>query len=131
LLNFAPQIADIFMHMDWVFCIADQKIAFITSDSPVLIIPPPGLDKVGLVIPGTRKFMSLSSNLCLEIGDMKRTPKVIFHQAKKDFCRSINRNTMAQAERFSFAADKGKLEKLMKDVKPYLIKKRSTIRLVD
>lgn len=124
MLNLGLDAAARFIEMDWIFAITNKPYAFITSDNPFLLFPPEQIDRfrgVGLLTPGARKFLPLSSNLCLIMGDTNIDPQVGFKEAQKDFYRNINKTLMAQSYRFCFGSDLGKLEKLVKEIKPYLI----------
>jgi hypothetical protein len=126
--------ANLFATMDWNFIIADKQYAFITTDNPFLLLPPKYVSPyrgVGLATSGSIKIIPLLSNMVLEIGDESEKPTITFSTVNKNYYRPLNRSLMAQSERFTFAPEKGKLEKMVKDIKPYNIKSKKDILLVD
>jgi len=132
MLKMAMEIAPAFFGMDWLFLFTDQPYAFITSDNPFLLIPPEDYDRfwgVGLITPRARKVIPLRSDMCLMMGDLSENPVVRFTDTNKEFFRSINVHTVLGSEKFCFSPDKGKLEKLVKELKPYNIPKVERIRV--
>lgn len=132
MLKLGADIAPAFYAMDWLFLFTSQPYAYITSDNPFLLIPPENYDRfygVGLLTPRARKIIPLTSNMCLMMGDLSKNPVVKFVDTTKEFFRSINIYTLLGSERFCFSPDKGKLQKLIKEIKPYNIPKISTIKV--
>lgn len=132
MLKLGADIAPAFYGMDWLFLFTSQPYAFITSDNPFLLIPPEDYDRfwgVGLLTPKARKVIPLRSDMCLMMGDLSKKPVVKFVDTSKEFFRSTNIYTMLGSERFCFSPDKGKLQKLVKEIKPYNIPKIERIRI--
>jgi hypothetical protein len=63
------------------------------------------------------------------MGDLSKNPKIQFVDTTKEFFRSTNIYTLLGSERFCFSPDKGKLEKLVKEIKPYNIPKTDKVRV--
>lgn len=132
MLEMGTEAAKVFFGMDWLFLFASQPYAFITSDNPFLLIPPEDYDRFwgyGLVTPRARKVIPLRSDMCLMMGDLSEDPVVKFVDTTKEFFKSINTYTLLGSERFCFSPEKGKLEKLVKEIKPYNIPKLSKVRV--
>jgi len=132
MLKMGAEVAPIFYGMNWLFLFTEQPYAFITSDGPFLIVPPTDHDRfwgVGLVTPKARKVVPLRSNMCLMMGDLSENPFVRFADTDKKFFRQVNEHLMLECERFCFSPDKGKLSKLVKELKPYNIPRVERIRV--
>lgn len=132
MLDMGLEAAKIFYGMDWLFLFTSQPYAFITSDNPFLLIPPEDYNRfygVGLITPKARKVIPLRSDICLMMGDLSENPVVKFVDTTKEFYKSINTYTLIGSERFCFSPDKGKLEKLVKEIKPYNIPKMPKVRV--
>lgn len=126
MLDMGAELAPRFAAMDWLFLIADKPFAFITSDNPFILMPPKEFHPFygyGLVTQGAKKIIPLKSNMCLIMGDIQDTPNTVFGDTNKEFYRGINSAIMFQSRRFCFSPEIGKLEKLVKVVKPYKIKR--------
>lgn len=111
-LKMAPYL----LQMNWCFWSAPDDSSFITTDSPFLLITPEDYDPeihsgYGLITPGTRKIMPLSSKTCLAIGDrgMQMTRRV----ASKNLMLGINLETVANSWRYLIANNKSLLETLV------------------
>src|SRR3989344_6039049 len=132
MLQMGIELAPRFAAMDWLFLATDKPFAFITSDNPLLLIPPIKVDpfySYGFVTSGARKIIPLKSNMCLMMGDIQENPKTVFGETKKEFFRTVNSAIMYQSKRFCFSPEIGKLEKLVKDIKPYKVKRAGTIKI--
>ncbi len=132
MLKMAVEIAPAFYVMDWLFLFTDRPYAFITNDNPFLLIPPEDYDRfwgVGLLTPKARKVIPLRSDMCLLMGDLNEKPIVRFANTDKKFFRQVNEHLMLECERFCFSPDKGKLEKLVKELKPYSLPKLERIKV--
>ena len=130
MLKMGAEMAPYFFGMDWLILFTKQPYAFITNDNPFLLIPPDDYDRFwgyGLVTPKARKVIPLRADMCLMMGDLSDNPVVKFADTNKDFFRGVNKNLMIGCERFCFSSDKGKLEKLVKEIKPYNIPKPGRI----
>lgn len=122
MLNIATDIAPAFFGMNWLFLFTKRPYAFITSDNPFLLVPPENYDRfwgVGLLTPKARKIIPLSSDMCLMMGDLSENPVVVHTETDKKFFRQVNEHLMLECDRFCFSPDRGKLQKLVKTLKPY------------
>lgn len=122
MLEMAMATVPAFMTMDWHFLYTDRKFAFITNDNPLMVVPPKNFDRfwgIGLLTPGVKRIIPLTSNLCLMMGEMSANPKIEFKKVGKEFFREVNEHLISGCKRFCFSPDKGKLEKLVKTVKPH------------
>lgn len=123
MLKLSLEVARLFIDMDWKVFHFDKKYALITSDNPVVLVPPDDYDPnsiygVGLITRGARKIFSLAPNTCLIITDLNKNPTIQHVNIKdKDVFRSINYVTAGNSDRFVYSPEKGKLEKIVKDTK--------------
>jgi hypothetical protein len=121
MLLMSLDVADLFIDSDWDVYHFNRKLALVTSDNPVVLVPPKNPDPFrgyGLATPGTVKVISLNSNTCLVTKELLRNPG-IYHKTwdKKDLSKWVNKITAANSDRFIFSPEKGKLEKIIKDTK--------------
>jgi len=121
MLRLSMGVADIFIDSNWDVYHFNKQFALVTSDNPVVLVPPRDYDPFygfGLATPGTVKVIALSSGVCLVTKELTRTP-VIVHKdwSNKDMSRWFNKITAVNSDRFIFSPEKGKLEKLIKDTK--------------
>lgn len=68
MLRLSLDVADIFIDSNWDIYHLNKKYALVTSDNPVVLVPPKNYDPFrgfGLATPGTVKVISLSSGVCL------------------------------------------------------------------
>lgn len=121
MLKLSIDVADLFIDSDWDVYHFNRKLALVTSDNPVVLVPPKNYHPFygyGLATPGTVKVISLNSNTCLVTKELLRNPG-IYHKMwdKKDLSKWVNKITAANSDRFIFSPEKGKLEKIIKDTK--------------
>lgn len=108
---------------DWEFRIAKNAFAFITSDNPFLLIPSQLIqpfEELGLLTPGAKKIIPITSKICLVIHEPKRNPQIFYAEIDKPFFRKINDWIVKYSDRFVFSADKGKVNKIIKINKNFL-----------
>lgn len=121
MLRLSLDIADIFIDSNWDLYHFDKKYALLTSDNPVVLVPPKNYDPFygfGLATVGTVKVIPLSSNVCLVTKELTKTPEIVHKDStEKDLSRWFNRIVATNSDRFVFSPEKGKLEKLVKDTK--------------
>lgn len=121
MLKLSLDVANIFIDSNWDVYHFSRKYALVTSDNPVVLVPPKNYHPFygfGLATPGTVKVISLSSNVCLVTKEITRNSMVIHKDwNEKDLSKWINKITAANSDRFVFSPEKGKLEKLVKDTK--------------
>ena len=121
MLTLSLDLADIFIDSNWDVYHFDRQYALVTSDNPVVLVPPKNYHPFygyGLATPGTVKVISLSSSVCLVTKELTNMPEIIHKDwNKKDLSKWLNKITAANSDRFVFSPEKGKLEKLVKDTK--------------
>jgi hypothetical protein len=106
MVELLPRIADLLGIMDWVVLHAPANKAFITSDEPFVLMPPPRLANslygAGLATTGAMKFFPLTSGMCLGLLDMANgRPSWVKHMpSDAEGVRAININIAANSERF-------------------------------
>lgn len=120
MLKLSSDLADIFIDSDWDVYHFDKEFALVSSDNPVILIPPKHFDKFfgyGFGTPGTTKIISLSSNMCLVTKDMVKNPLIVhIDSSDKLIWKYFNKFISINSDRFIFSPDKGKLEKIVKDL---------------
>lgn len=123
MLNMGLEISPALEIADWEFKIAERPFAFVTSDNPFLLLPSKPVhpfEGVGLLTPGAKKIIPLTSKICLIIHEPQKDPKTIYTTVDKNFIRKINDWTVKYSKRFVYSPDKGKIEKIAKTKKELL-----------
>lgn len=75
LIQLSPELANVFANLNVIVLHAPEKAAFITTDRPVVVMPPrdtseiPKWGGVGLLTPGALKFFPLASDLAIIFGE--------------------------------------------------------------
>lgn len=117
-MNTAQQL----VNMRWLLAWAPQNTAFVTSDSPFLLVPPPDYDPdsspygVGIVTPGAQKCIPLTQRIYLCIQD--EGYEVVNWQADRQVVQVINRDTAKSHRRFLFGRDEALLRKIAQTTTP-------------
>jgi hypothetical protein len=93
----------LFRAMNWVVVHpADAKAAFVTTDQPVCVLPPPGYEPnfygFGFATPGADKIVPLSEKTCLVIRDLGTAFSHI--NADRAHVRRINLNITLHCQQF-------------------------------
>lgn len=122
MMMLAKEIVPIFLVLDWTLLRAPKSTAFITSDSPFFIVPPPGRNKnnfhergVGIVTPGAQKCMPLSSSVCIVMGD--NGSKIKEFNVDRKQVRRMNQNIAVFSDNYVISQHKALLERIIKDTK--------------
>jgi hypothetical protein len=125
ILDMALEICPLFQMMNWDIIHSNQKFSYITSDFPMLLIPPKVHNPhygVGLVTLGSRKIIPLNSHLCLVLYDRCQNPIIRNRNlSDKNFMRFVNYNIARAAERFIFSPFREKLEVMFKKDKKAML----------
>lgn len=124
ILRLGMDIAPALEIADWEFKFADHPFAYLTSDNPFLLLPSQPVDQfdgVGLLTPGAKKIIPITAKICLIIHEPRENPQIIYTDADKSFFHMVNDWIVKYSERFVYAVDKGKLEKIVK-LSPQLLK---------
>ncbi len=93
--------------MDWIFICAPKNTAFVTSDNPFVIVPPRGHnpdDGIGLVTPGAKKIVPLTSETCLIAYD-EGYETVYTRIVPRTEVRTINRSVAAHCDQYVIGRD--------------------------
>jgi hypothetical protein len=105
-LDVGANTAAYFAQMDWVVYHAPESSAFITTDVPIVVMPPPGYPDnrgVGIATAGARKYFPPSKNACLGIyapGSM-----IVHRVIDKATVRALNTVVTVHADRLVISAD--------------------------
>ena len=120
LFDTAIEIAKLYSQMQWHF-IYTTKTNFITSDNP-LIYYEPNIDigpyGYGIATPTVEKFIPISSNLILKIGDFGKGISYGLLNDRK-IIRYINSSIFVRRKQFVFANNREQLEFLLKRTNGY------------
>lgn len=121
MLELALDLAGAFVKMDWTVLWSPKKTAFVTSDNPFVLIPPPDFDfsvsGVGVLTPGATTVIPLSARTLLCLGNDELRSGVRYGYAQRDFVRFTNLCVAANSDRFIMARDEAHLRSLFKKTK--------------
>lgn len=122
MLTMGMEISPALEIANWEFKIAEKPFAFITSDNPFLLMPsrPIDFDGLGLLTPGAKKIIPITSKICLVIHEPQKDPKAVYTTIDRDLIRKINDWIVKYSERCVYSPDKGKIEKIAKTKKELL-----------
>jgi hypothetical protein len=113
IFHHAGFMSEIFLQMSWDILTSPYGMGFILCDDPLTIVPPRGGSDIGLGIPGAVKYLPLSRQFCLRIGDVGATLR--YRKIDESTVGIINQNIAANSERFILGPDKDQLEKIVVD----------------
>lgn len=65
----AESLSQVIVALDWQILIAPFGTGFMLSDSPVVVVPPRGVNAVGFAVPGAVKYFPMTYGYCLRLGD--------------------------------------------------------------
>jgi len=105
------KLMNVLLQLDWEVLVANEQTGFIICDCPVVVIPPKDSDQVGFLVPGSTKYLPLSRQLCLRLGDLGH--KRAFRNVSKADVRLVNQNIAANSERFIMCPSKVQLENVV------------------
>lgn len=107
------------MQMNWLFFQSPQSTAFVTSDNPVYLLPPPQYDSnnfykssYGWLTRGAKKMFPLTVKTALVIGD--KGENIEFFSIDRPAVRKINVFTAVNSDRFLIARDLAHLKNIVK-----------------
>jgi len=107
MLDLSMDLACYFQQMDWVVFHVPPKTSFITTDNPVVLVPPvdfeAGFYGVGIITKGARKLFPLSQTTCLIMGD--RGDRVVHRDVDRQSVRSVNLTLAGYSDRFVIGRD--------------------------
>jgi hypothetical protein len=115
MLKQAEPMANYFRQMNWVILHAEGACSFVTSDNPLILVPPENFPRnswrgCGIITPGCRKILPLTDSCCLMMLD--RGDLIVHHKANRMDIRNINRNIAGHVSRFLFARDEALINNL-------------------
>jgi hypothetical protein len=121
-----------FLQMDWFFLWAPKNSSFITSDNPFLLLPPSDYNPksfygVGILTPGAKKIIPLTSHTCLIMGD--HGGRMIGRIADPKAIRAINLYSAINSDRFLIARAKLLLERIVQITKVNKLEKKERIKI--
>ena len=114
MVNVSLNTANYFRQMEWGIFHCQDRTSFITTDNPVVLVPPSDYEKgfwgVGILTKGARKIFPLSQKSCLVMFDHGNA---ICHGAADQLTtRQINLTLAAYSDRFVIGRD----ETLVKNI---------------
>lgn len=113
MLNLCTKLPIYFVQMEWLFLFAPRHSSFVTTDDPLVLIPPrdlPDNAPYGIATRGTQKFVPLSQQVCLAMFD--RGDKIKIREGTQEEVRGINLSVTSRCDRFVIGRD----EALVKNV---------------
>jgi hypothetical protein len=113
MLNQAMSIQDIFRKMNFFVLHAPKGTAFLTTDAPVVVLPPAGHGHraLGFLTPGAKTVVPLSSSSLLTLAE--RGTGVAHVLASKNTVRQLNIGVVASCERFVLGRDETHVRSLV------------------
>lgn len=117
MLNLSKKLPIYFVQMDWLFLSAPRNSSFITTDDPLVLIPPKDLPDnapYGIATRGAQKFLPLSQTVCLAMFD--RGDRIDFREADRSEVRGINLSITSRSDRFVIARDYALLKNVVNTV---------------
>ena len=107
MIDLSFTIFQYFKQMDWLFLHAPKETSFVTTNNPVVLIPPDDFPKgpygIGILLKGVRKVFPISQTTCLIISNLGEL--LIHHQANMQTVRNINLYIAQYTERFLIGRD--------------------------
>ena len=118
MLEQALDLARVFLQMNWIVLWSPREAAFVTSDNPVVLIPPPNigtsLPGVGVLTPGATTLIPLSTRTLLCLRNDGLQDGVRYGHVRKNFVRFVNYCVIANSDRFVMARDEAHLRSLVR-----------------
>jgi hypothetical protein len=116
MLSLAGEIQNYFRQMEWAVARAPRGTGFLTTDAPLIIIPP--MDRLadaqsapGFITPGAKKVLPLTARTVLIMGD--RGDQVLYREMPKDIVRQTNIFVVRESERFVIGRDEAHVRSLV------------------
>lgn len=110
----AEEIAEGLLHSRWFVLEAPSKSQFVTTDNPVtmrMTRPLQPLESPAILLPGTEKYLPLSSRFCLAIVDGGWS-EISHTKVTKNNVRAINRLGYMQAGKYVISGSKALLRSI-------------------
>jgi hypothetical protein len=120
MLSISPELADYFNRMNWMVFHAPKSTSFVTTDNPLILLPPPGYDPnspwgYGLLTAGVRKVFPLSQKACLVMDGPGHILSYV--NVHKQIVRDVNIQVAFQAYRFVIARDEDLVRNIVRTAK--------------
>jgi len=119
MLTTSMELSKYFRLMDWGIYHAPPKKSFITTDNPLILVPPveykPGFFGIGIITKGARKVLPLSQKACLIMFD--RGDLLVHRDADMHLVRNINLSLTSRADRFVIGCDETLIRNLVRTTK--------------
>ncbi len=118
MLETANEVGQILASRNWLIVKSASTSAFITSDNPFVILPPPNHHPargVGVATPGAKSIIPLSSAMSLVV--VSPGNQIAFVDADRMKVRSINIATALNSDYFLIARERRLLEYIVKRTK--------------
>lgn len=96
----AVRSAKVLFSMRWTLLAAPAGTAFITSDNPFTVIPPPGVAAAGFATPRAIKIVPLTSTAALGIGDPEEDFECEIREVPEKTVAAINDAVATGCDRF-------------------------------
>jgi hypothetical protein len=103
----AKSLSGVIRQLDWQILEAPSTTGFVICDSPVVVVPPRGVNDVGFLVPGAVKYFPLTRRYCLRLGDAGGA--FVHRTVGKGTVQIINYNIAASSERFIMGPEKAQL----------------------
>lgn len=113
----AKLLAGFVAKSNWTILISPPGAGFISSDVPLVSLPPPNLDLtdtgIGYGIPGGINYFALSNKMCLEM----RFGGYCYRYVNVDrrYVRMVNRNIAATSDRFVISSSDRQIKSIVDD----------------
>lgn len=120
--------------VQWVFLVAPDESAFITSDSPCYTVSNTDTGMgVGILSPNAMTFFPLRPDLCVVLSPKFKSQREFFKKADKKSVREINQATLKNSYKAIVAKDKKHLEHITKgyDYKNHRASRDTIVREFD
>lgn len=108
----AESVSGVIRQLDWQILEAPGATGFVICDSPVVVVPPRGVNDVGFLVPGAVKYFPLTHRHCLRLGDAGGA--FSYRKVSKEKVQIINYNIAANSERFIMGPEKAQLVSVVK-----------------
>lgn len=105
----SKNIGEFIRRYEWCIVEAPTDSGFITSDDPLVTVPPSNYlgEDVGIATPGSRTYFALTRRYCLDLDTFGRN--IRFRKIGAYATRQINKNIAANSDRFVLGPDEAQL----------------------
>jgi hypothetical protein len=117
MLNLCKKLPIYFFQLDWLFLFAPRNSSFITTDDPLVLIPPKDLPDnapYGIATRGAQKFVPLSQEVCLAMFD--HGDKINIREGTQEEVQGINLSVTSRSDRFVIGGDEVLVKNVVKTI---------------